>query len=348
MGELLKFLLQSVMFFINPLFLIPVIIIIVILVIKNREYKKGAYYQVTKRPYLSVKYDTGRYGEYLTYKYLKRFEENGAKFLFNIYIPKENGETSEIDVLMISKKGLFVFESKNYSGWIFGSENQKNWCQILPAGRGRSYKERFYSPIMQNRSHIKHLKAFLGEQIPMRSIIVFSDRCTLKSGQMRSVDISVINRYDVLPVVCNICNMFPDDLLTDSDITDIYNRLYPYTQVGEAVKTQHVTNIHNSLNPPPIQPVIDIPVQVTQQSQPEMNTEQPDMTAADIPIAADEVSAAAAAEPEAAAAGQQELKCPKCNGDLILRTAARGENSGKQFYGCSNYPKCKYIRNITY
>ena len=85
-------------------------------------------------------------------------------------------ETTEIDVLMISPKGLFVFESKNYSGWIFGSENQKNWYQTLPAGRGRSHKENFYNPIMQNRSHIKHLKAFLGTDIPVRSIIVFSDR----------------------------------------------------------------------------------------------------------------------------------------------------------------------------
>jgi ssDNA-binding Zn-finger/Zn-ribbon topoisomerase 1 len=38
------------------------------------------------------------------------------------------------------------------------------------------------------------------------------------------------------------------------------------------------------------------------------------------------------------------LKCPKCNGELILRTAKRGENKGNSFYGCSNYPKCKYIQ----
>lgn len=181
MQELLMSLLQLVLLLLNPDFLVPAIIIIVVLVKKDKEYKNCAYYQITKHPYFSVKHNTGRYGEYLTYKYLKKFETNGAKFLFNIYIPKENGETTEIDVLMICKKGLFVFESKNYSGWVFGSENQKNWYQILPAGRGRSHKENFYNPIMQNRSHIKHLKAFLGEQVPMRSIIVFSDRCKLKN-----------------------------------------------------------------------------------------------------------------------------------------------------------------------
>ncbi|MBR3866062.1 MAG: topoisomerase DNA-binding C4 zinc finger domain-containing protein, partial [Clostridia bacterium] len=29
-----------------------------------------------------------------------------------------------------------------------------------------------------------------------------------------------------------------------------------------------------------------------------------------------------------------------------LRRATRGANAGNQFYGCSNYPKCKYIQNI--
>ena len=72
-------------------------------------------------------------------------------------MPKENGETSEIDVLMIHNKGIFVFERKNFSGWIFGNEIQRMWTQTLPKGRGRSHKESFFNPIMQNRTHIKTL-----------------------------------------------------------------------------------------------------------------------------------------------------------------------------------------------
>jgi hypothetical protein len=226
------------------IFLIPIIIQLVKDFIRNKEYKKGTYYQITKLPYSSVENNLGRYGEYLTYKYLKSFEVNGAKFLFNIYIPKENGETSEIDVLMISPKGIFVFESKNYSGWIFGSETQKNWCQTLPKGRNGCHKEYFYNPIIQNRSHIKHLKAFLGEQIPMRSIIVFSDRCTLKNIQLHSNDINVINRYMVTSVVSHIYSENQNNLLTEKDIDEIYCKLYPYTQVNELTKIQHIKNIN--------------------------------------------------------------------------------------------------------
>lgn len=270
----------------SPFILIPAIVIIIILVKQNKEYKESAYFQITKLPYLSVRYNAGRYGEYLTYKHLKHMEAYGAKFLFNVYIPKGNGETTEIDVLMICTKGIFVFESKNYSGWIFGSENQTNWYQTLPAGRGRSHKEHFYNPIMQNRSHIKHLRLFLGEQTPAHSIIVFSDRCTLKSIQVTSNDINVIKRCNVAPVVFNICNQTPIDLLNENNITAIYDKLYPFTQVDESVKVQHIANVQ-------------------------------------IP------------------------KCPYCNVNLVLRTATRGTNAGKQFYGCSNYPKCKYVQNTT-
>ena len=39
-------------------------------------------------------------------------------------------------------------------------------------------------------------------------------------------------------------------------------------------------------------------------------------------------------------------KCPLCGGSLVLRTAKKGPYSGNQFYGCSNYPECRYTRNI--
>lgn len=60
---------------------------------------------------------TGNWGEVLTAKELKYVQLFGRKgrILRNIYVPKDNGETSEIDLLYITQKGIFVFESKNYS-----------------------------------------------------------------------------------------------------------------------------------------------------------------------------------------------------------------------------------------
>ncbi len=62
----------------------------------------------------------GRRGEKLTERELKlvKFLGRDGKVLRNVYVPKNNGETSEIDVLFITQKGIFVFESKNYSGCV--------------------------------------------------------------------------------------------------------------------------------------------------------------------------------------------------------------------------------------
>lgn len=219
------------------------LIAIVVAVIAYRNYTKSSYYLVTKTSPIQLYFDKGKLGEYMTYKYLRSAEKNGAKFLFNIYIPKGEEETTEIDVLMIHAKGLFVFESKNYSGWIFGSENQKNWCQTLPQGKGRSRKESFYNPIMQNRTHIKHLKALVGEDIPTHSIIVFSERCTLKKIEIKSDDIRVIKRDKVYDTAAAICAKTETVALSDMQITEIHDKLYPYTQVSEATKEQHIQNI---------------------------------------------------------------------------------------------------------
>ena len=48
----------------------------------------------------------------------------------NIIIPSDNG-TTQIDHLLISKYGIYIIETKNIKGWIFGSEKQERWTQVL-------------------------------------------------------------------------------------------------------------------------------------------------------------------------------------------------------------------------
>lgn len=230
------------------LLLVLIFVLALVYLWTNRNYKRSSYYRITHTPYLALRKDVGRFGEYMTYKYLKHYENFGAKFLFNVYIPKQNGQTTEIDILMICRKGIFVFESKNYSGWIFGGEKQKNWCQTLPSGKNRSKKEYFYNPIMQNATHIRHLKTLTGSEIPFFSIIVFSERCTLKSLSLQNDAIKVIKRDKVLRTVSDICKTTPHEALTDYDVNRLYKKLYPYTQLNAAGKKQHVENIKKNLS----------------------------------------------------------------------------------------------------
>ncbi len=221
-------------------------IILVVLGALWFAYTKSAYYIVTKnQPWTLL--DKGKLGEYLTYRCLRNEEGNDAKFLFNLYLPKGNGETTEIDVLMIHPKGLFVFESKNYSGWIFGNEQQKTWCQTLPKGRGKSQKGTFYNPIMQNRTHVKYLREFVDWDLPIHSIVVFSERCELKKITLYSNDIHVIKRNYVRSTVERICeNALP--IMAEKQIDQLYEVLLPYAQTSAKMKQKHIDDINRNNN----------------------------------------------------------------------------------------------------
>ena len=259
----------------------------------------------------------------------------------SLVLPKGEDGTTEIDVLMISPKGLFVFESKNYSGWIFGSEHQPKWYQTLPQGRGKSHKEAFYNPIMQNKTHIKHLKAMLGETIPMHSIITFSDRCTLKNVQVKSTDIHVINRNEVVGVVATIASRQPD-ILTTAQIQEIHDLLYPYTQTDDAVKQKHIERIEQAIHSDPEEPTVTAaPISPLQQTPSEVPTVQE--TSTEVPTTQEISTEVPDILPEPKTTP---LHCPKCGAELVLRTAKKGSNAGNQFYGCSNFPKCRYIQSV--
>ena len=185
---------------------------------------------------------TGKLGEMLTAKELKYVQLFGRKgrILRNIYVPKDNGETSEIDLLYITQKGIFVFESKNYSGWIFGDEKSQKWTMMLP----NKEKHSFYNPIKQNQTHIKWLRNYIGEEIPLFSIIVFSERCELKKVTITSQDIKVIKRDFTYAAVRDIWNKNKDCLLGE-EVESLYKNLQKLTKVSEETKEVHIQNIKN-------------------------------------------------------------------------------------------------------
>ncbi len=227
----------------HPVAVLISLIVFIIVAKRGKEYVNNAYYQVTKRQLEDVSEDRGTFGEYLIYKELRKFEKRGARFLFNVYIPKSDGGTTEIDVLMICHQGIVVFESKNYGGWIYGHELQSNWCQIFPTGDWKEHREYFYNPIMQNRTHIRHLKKVLGKQIYMYSVVVFSEQCKLKNIELESDHVYVTKCDEVKDVVSRICNDFSHKLLNKRERNDIYEKLYPYSQVDKKTKKKHTKRV---------------------------------------------------------------------------------------------------------
>lgn len=112
-------------------------------------------------------------------KLLKSGVKSTAIF-HDIYINNGNGKYSQIDLVVATNIGIIVFEIKKYNGWIFGTQNQVNWTQLLAYGK---QKYKFYNPILQNKKHVEDLKKnYLFENIPVYSMIVFFGDCEFKNN----------------------------------------------------------------------------------------------------------------------------------------------------------------------
>lgn len=232
---------------ISLIILLSIIIPVIRFVLRYNEYKNSNYYRTTQNSYGSVFWDSGKYGEYSLSQYLQPFESMGCKFLFNLYLPLENGKTTEVDIIMFHPKCLCVIESKNYSGWIFGHERQKMWTQTLPVGYGESHKERFYNPIMQNATHIRSIRRLIDDRIPIYSVIAFSDKCTLKKVTVKSDNI-LVTYYSQLAKDLKI-RLTAETLkstISQDLIDETYRKLLPYSQVSDQIKWQHIIEKQNS------------------------------------------------------------------------------------------------------
>ena len=185
------------------LILVPILLVLIMIfnifiyALNYQRYKQSSYYRITRNPYFDILSDIGKSGEYSIYKKLKFLEKDRNKILFNLYIPRENNKFTEIDIVLLTAKGLFVIESKNFKGWIFGNENQKMWTQTLPSGYN-CHKEQFYNPIKQNSTHIKYLRKIITDSIPIESIIVFSDSCTFKNVNVNVPASAVTNGTKII------------------------------------------------------------------------------------------------------------------------------------------------------
>ena len=83
---------------------------------------------------------------------------------------------TQIDCLAVNAQGIFVFESKDYVGWIYAHGDRVHWTQVSAYGQN---KHQFYNPIRQNSTHITALRSIL-PNIPIYSVIVFGCEATLK------------------------------------------------------------------------------------------------------------------------------------------------------------------------
>lgn len=203
--------------------------------------------------------------------------------LNNILLPIENG-TTQIDHLLLFPNGIFVIETKNINGWIFGGEQQKEWT-VMSFGN----KFKIQNPLQQNMYHVKKLAHFLQlEPHYFFSVIVFVGNSEFKTPLPDNVKKGI-------GYVDYILNK-QQKILTNEQIERAYQKI----QLARLENTVENDEKH---------------VQSIKQRH-EDN------------------------------ANKAHLICPQCGAKLALRTAKKGAFAGQNFYGCTAYPRCRYVQNI--
>lgn len=122
--------------------------------------------------------DKGKLGEAKVYQALATaLPAKDYQILNNITLPLEDGGTTQIDHIVVSEFGVFVIETKNLQGWIFGHPNHAQWTQTIHKSRFT-----FQNPIRQNYKHVQTLARLLNlAKKHFFSVIIFTKQGELKT-----------------------------------------------------------------------------------------------------------------------------------------------------------------------
>ncbi len=218
--------------------LIPFAIIGIRLTLINSTLKNTSYEIASGNNLWKIAFDKGIYGEFSTYCILEKCGEN--RILCNTFLKNSAGRTTEIDLISINTSGIFVCESKNYSGWIFGDEKNKNWTQSLQ----KNLKNSFYNPILQNKGHIKAIDNFLKNEYSDKflSYIIFSSRCELKKITVTTKNVRVL-KLNEFSNQLNTDKLNHRNRLTIEQVDKIYYALKKHSLVSDDRKQRHIENM---------------------------------------------------------------------------------------------------------
>lgn len=177
----------------------------------------------------------GKIGEYIVAFILNWLPKDKYLVLNDIMLKKENEDTTQIDHIVLSKYGIFVIETKNYKGWIYGNDYSNKWTQNL-----FGYKSKFLNPIIQNYGHVKTLEKLLNiEENKFIPIVVFSSSSTLKNEYKSEVNYFIrVNRC---------IKKYKEEIITE-DINRIREVIINANIVDKKLRKNHVRNIHKNIN----------------------------------------------------------------------------------------------------
>lgn len=229
---------------------------------------------------------SGGFGEWMAKTYSKTIP--GALVLHDVLIDGADGYTSQIDLVLVGNRGVYVVEVKSFSdAKIYGDTQKAKWYYY---NHGKKYE--IYSPLRQNKKHVEYLKTFLKEfgDVPVFSIVT-----------MICDDFKISGEYPADTIICNslpamekglykIAENKPE-VFDDAQKQEIFDYIKNNQHIGKEARLEHKQNV--------------------------------------------------IAYKDSLEEGKKQKICPYCKGELVLRNGKNGK-----FYGCKNYPKCRYTRSF--
>jgi len=189
---------------------------------------------------MSSSKNIGKYGEMRVALKLNGLSEEYIT-LNDILLPTHYG-TTQIDHIVVSPYGIFVIETKNYKGWIFGHENSEEWKQSLLGKKTfwgwSSEQHKFRNPIRQNAAHVRAIKSRLKDlgNFTIIPIVVFSDNAELSITTPNHI---VLNWSNLRSVI----KSFRTPCITQEDIQRIVSKISAGNITTEGSREKHIRNI---------------------------------------------------------------------------------------------------------
>lgn len=192
----------------------------------------------------------GKRGEHNVQKLLAQLPESDYT-IFNDLIFKTSYGTTQIDHVVASKYGVFVIETKNYRGEIYGNDDQQEWKQIIKTNVTyhkkwwKTYthikKSEFYNPVRQSIGHVVQIRKILSciPNVNAVSIVVFSDNADL-SGVNSSHH--VVNSCQLLQCICS----YTLPCLSDQELARVCKQLYDMNVREVVSDREHERNVRQS------------------------------------------------------------------------------------------------------
>ena len=168
-----------------------------------------------------------------TFKIWLSLDAKTYRRFHNVIIPAKNG-TTQIDHLLVSQYGLFIVETKNKKGWIFGSENQPKWTQTL---YGKKYS--FQNPLRQTFRQKKILTEFLDlDESIVHTIVYFVGDSTFKTPLPDNVIRSRLGRY---------IRKFRNRILSPQEVDRLIRVLEQHVSGSSITTRDHVRSLRQRL-----------------------------------------------------------------------------------------------------